>query len=148
VSTVLKSSIAAAALMAGAALVFAPAADAQPAPAATSPAPTAPAAGAPDAAHGSTLFKQRCAACHTAGPYTGDPTGPALDGVIGRKAGAAPDYTDYSAALTEWGMVWTPALMDQYLSAPKTLVPGTKMVVSIADPAARADVVAFLASLK
>ncbi len=67
--------------------------------------------------------------------------------MVGRKAGSVSDF-EYSPALTAYGQTWTPALLDQYLTAPKVLVPGTKMASSISDAQMRADVIAFLASAK
>jgi cytochrome c len=104
---------------------------------------TAPAmAQAPD---GGTLFKQRCQMCHvsTAGQPAG--IGPNLAGVVGRKA-ASTAY-NYSDALKASGLKWDKATLDKFLSGPGVLVPGTKMPVSVSDPAQRAAIVAYLATL-
>src|SRR6185503_2337615 len=64
------------------------------------------------------------------------------------KSVAAPtDFTD-SAALSRWGRTWTNELLDRYLNNPGALVPGTTMVVRVPEGRDRADIVAYLASLK
>jgi cytochrome c len=55
------------------------------------------AAHADDAAAGEKLFNTQCRACHQIGPTAKNAVGPELNGVIGRKAGSAANYT-YSAA--------------------------------------------------
>lgn len=101
----------------------------------------APAAG--DAAAGKTVFA-RCMACHSvvAGQ---NKLGPTLAGVIGRKAGTVPGFT-YSPAMKAAAISWTPDKLDAYLTAPKTLVPGNKMIFAgLPKPADRANVIAYLA---
>ena len=100
-----------------------------------------------DPVHGEAVFKQSCAACHTGGGFNGAFTGPQLDGVIGRKAGSKADF-EYSTAMKAWAMVWTPALLDQFLTKPSQLIPGTMMAVSLPADQDRADLIAFLATLK
>jgi cytochrome c len=74
--------------------------------------------------------------------------GPSLVGVYGRKAASLPGY-DYSAALKASGLVWNAANLDAWLTDPSKLVPGTKMAFTgIATPDLRADVIAYLATLK
>jgi glucose/arabinose dehydrogenase len=93
-----------------------------------------------------TVFQTLCALCHTVEPGAGAGQGPNLAGVVGRKAGST-DFA-HSAALRRWGKTWTPQLLDKYLANPTALVPGTTMAVRVPDRAQRADVVAYLASLK
>jgi cytochrome c2 len=114
-----------------AALAVASAATAQPAPAG-------------DAARGATLFEDRCASCHVA---RGGGQGPSLVGVFGRKAAAAPAFR-YSPALARAGLTWTAANLDRFLAGPGKLVPGTAMLIVIANPAQRADLIRYLATLK
>ncbi len=88
-----------------------------------------------------------CSSCHTivAGK---NGIGPSLLGVVGRKAGSLPGFA-YSAALQKSGIVWTPKRLDQWLSGPMTLVPGTKMSFGgYADPKQRQAVIAYLKTLK
>ena len=42
------------------------------------------------------------------------------------------------------GIVWNEATLDKWLTNPQGLVPGAKMFYHLADPADRADVIAFL----
>ena len=100
----------------------------------------------PSASRGESAFQVRCALCHSVEPGAGGGQGPNLRGVVGRKA-ASTDFS-YSAALTRWGRTWTPELLGKYLTHPGTLVPGTLMVQKVTSPAERADLVAFLRSLK
>jgi cytochrome c len=99
---------------------------------------------AADPAKGEAAFQDRCSECHV---LEGIGQGPSLIGVVGRKAGSLPGYA-YSAALTASGIVWTPAMLDRFLSGPKKLVPGTAMEVIVPDQAERRDLVAYLATLK
>ncbi len=66
----------------------------------TVPATGALAAG--DPAAGETLFKQKCAVCHKIGEGAKNFVGPELNGIIGRKAGAAPGYS-YSEGVKNAG---------------------------------------------
>lgn len=112
----------------------------QTAPAAA-PTSTTPLQG--DPTHGKTLY-QACTACHS---IDENDIGPKHRGVVGRKAGTAPDYA-YSAALKASGIVWDKTTLDRWLTNPSVLVPGTKMFFLMPDPQARADVIAYLAELK
>jgi len=96
---------------------------------------------------GETVFKQQCGTCHTIAPGGPAKLGPPLKGMVGRKAGTVPGYA-YSTALKGWGQTWTTANLDQYLAKPAAVVPGTKMLVGVANPQQRAAVVAYLASQK
>jgi len=101
---------------------------------------------APDPVAGGATFRARCAICHA---IVGQQTkvGPSLAGIVGRPAGKAPGAR-YSAALGRADFRWTPARLDAFLADPAAVVPGTAMAVRLADPAQRADVVAYLATLK
>lgn len=101
---------------------------------------------AQDVAAGQTIYKQRCAACHTAPPGQPHGVGPSLAGVVGRKAGSS-NYS-YSDALKASGLTFDKATLDKFLSGPSKLVPGTRMVISVADPKDRAALIAYLASQK
>ena len=95
---------------------------------------------------GGQAFRQRCQACHSEIAAKTSPLGPNLAGVVGRKAAASPFA--YSSALKTSKLTWTKANLDKYLAAPMKMVPGTRMVVSIPDPAQRAAVIDFLAKAK
>lgn len=117
-------------------------------PAATEPAPAAPvetAAGG-DAANGAKLYAQ-CKICHALEPGKHG-LGPSLHGVVGRKAAALPDF-NYSPAMKASGKVWTNAALSDYLRAPMKVVPGTKMAFAgVANDKSRADIIAYLDTLK
>ena len=114
--------------------------------AATAQAGSAPAAG--DPVHGKQVFAARCGLCHSAGPGEGEAgQGPPLAGVVGRRAASAPGF-DYSSALKASKLVWTPAHLDAFLAGPSKLVPGTAMPIAVGDAKTRADLIAYLASVK
>lgn len=112
---------------------------------AAAPAPVAAPAG--DAAKGAMLFLQ-CRACHTVTVAGRNGVGPNLAGVIGMKAASHPGF-NYSPALAKSGVTWNAATLDTWLKRPAAMVPGTKMVFGgVADPKARANLIAYLATQK
>ena len=96
-----------------------------------------------DAARGATVY-QRCMSCHSPDVNR---FGPAHRGVFGRAAGSVRGY-NYSDALKASGIVWHEAELDRWLTGPSAFVPGTKMTFKLTDPQERADVIAFLKTLK
>jgi cytochrome c len=96
-----------------------------------------------DAARGQALY-QACSACHSVDE---NDLGPKHRGVVGRVAGSVPDYA-YSAALKNSGITWDAPTLDRWLTNPSELVPGTKMYFRIDDAQHRADIIAYLATLK
>jgi cytochrome c len=99
---------------------------------------------AQDAAKGADVYQDHCSACHV---LNGVGQGPSLVGVVGRKAGALPDFA-YSDAIKASGLTWTAANLDRFISGPTKLVPGTAMRAVVPDPAERRDLIAYLGSLK
>ncbi|MBN8839179.1 MAG: cytochrome c family protein [Sphingomonadales bacterium] len=98
-----------------------------------------------DAERGRTVFA-RCAACHDA--KTGaNRVGPSLKGVVGRRAASNAGY-GYSAALKNKNVTWTPATLDAFLTAPTRFAPGTRMSLPVGNPKDRADLIAYLATLR
>lgn len=95
---------------------------------------------------GAALFNAQCKSCHTL-TGTSSPAGPTLKGVSGRKAASAPGYA-YSPGLKTKGGAWTDANLDAYLAAPATYAPGTKMFNRVANPQARAAIIAYLKTQK
>ncbi|KQR72883.1 cytochrome C [Rhizobium sp. Leaf384] len=84
-------------------------------------------ADAEDIDHGRRIF-QTCASCHVVDAET-NKYGPYLKGVVGRKAGAVPDFR-YSQAMTDAGnsgLVWDDEALAAFLYSPKRKVPGTSM---------------------
>ena len=103
---------------------------------------------AADAANGRMLFQQQCGACHDAGPGDGDGgIGPSLKGVIGREVAGDPAYA-YSEALAAQKGAWTEASLAAFLEDPSKVAPGTSMSIQVSDPKERADLAAYLATVK
>lgn len=106
------------------------------------------ASAAGDARRGAQVFDDECSDCHTATAGGKNGKGPVLFGLVGRTAGTVPGY-DYSDANKASHFVWTPEQLEAYLPNPKGAIPGTKMrYAGVKDAAERADVIAFLESLK
>ncbi len=90
----------------------------------------------------------RCAICHTTAKGGGNGVGPDLFGVVGRKAASMPNFY-YSQALKGSGITWTPDKLDAWIKSPAALVSGNRMAFAgIADAGQRADIEAYLATLK
>jgi cytochrome c2 len=83
---------------------------------------------AADYQQGRTAFLQRCSACHTLADGGSNLAGPNLWNLIGRQAGAAPDFPA-SAALKAAGFHWDLARLWAFLDGPEQLVPGTRMLL-------------------
>src|ERR1700739_4397350 len=99
---------------------------------------------AADAKAGQQTFRAQCGVCHQGGPGDGEGgQGPNLNGVVGRKAGSSPGFP-YTPALKSSGLVWTQANLDQFLTDPSKMVPGTAMPISLPDTKTRQDVAAYL----
>jgi cytochrome c len=99
-----------------------------------------------NAQHGAEVFGQQCATCHSL-KQGKNKIGPSLFSVVGRKAGAVSDY-NYSDAIKSSGFAWSTERLDAYLSNPQGAIPGVKMPYpGLSDPAARADLIAFLTTL-
>ncbi len=100
---------------------------------------------AADAAAGEEVFNKRCTSCHALDKAK---TGPALGGVVGRKAGST-DFPRYKG-LVGADFVWTPELLDEYIADPKAFVKShtsnkrTSMTFKLKDPEERVDVIEYL----
>ena len=79
-----------------------------------------------DAASGEKVFA-KCKACHQVGEAAKNAVGPNLNGISGRKAGAADGY-NYSEAMKGSGLTWDEATFKEFIKNPKAKVAGTKMV--------------------
>jgi cytochrome c2 len=107
------------------------------------------AAGKPDIENGKTIFKERCGICHAVNNEPGAPVmGPSMVGLMGRKAGTDKDFPLYTAAMQAYDVKWTAKTLDEFLANPLTSVPGTTMPMMLPDDQERADVIAYLSSLK
>jgi cytochrome c len=88
-----------------------------------------------------------CSICHS--PQQGrNLVGPSLFNVVNRHSGQIPDF-HYSDANKNSGLVWDIGTLDRYLTAPRQVVPGTKMTFpGLRDAKQRADVIAYLETLR
>jgi cytochrome c len=98
---------------------------------------------------GQLAFDQQCGVCHTVEKGGPDRYGPNLFGIVGRQAGAQPNFV-YSAAFKKaatWK--WDASLIGGWISNPGALIPGNAMAVfqGVADKD-RDNIIAYLATLK
>ena len=102
---------------------------------------------AQDASAGQKLFVRDCGVCHSPKPGQ-NLVGPSLFSVLNRHSGQIAGF-HYSDANRNSGLTWNTPTLDRYLTAPRELVPGTKMTFpGLKDPKQRADVIAYLATLQ
>ena len=101
---------------------------------------TLPTALAADAVRGEQLYESRCFGCHA---IDANRIGPMHRGVVGRKAGSAAGFA-YSPALRGAVVIWAEETLDRWLANPQGFIPGARMGFRVAEPADRADIIAFL----
>jgi cytochrome c2 len=105
------------------------------------------AARAADPAAGKTVFNSACSICHSVQPGK-NMVGPSLFDIFGRKTSSVPGF-HYSPANQNANLTWDQATLDKYLQSPRTVIPGTLMTYGgMKDDAKRADLIAYLATLK
>ena len=104
----------------------------------------APSQAAGDAVRGAQTYAVSCGSCHAVDT---DEVGPRHAGVVGRRAGSVAGFS-YSPALKGSRITWNQQTLERWLANPEALVPGQAMGYRLADAAARADVIAYLATLK
>ncbi|WP_448663033.1 c-type cytochrome [Sphingomonas sp. CJ20] len=108
-------------------------------------APIAVRLAAADVAKGAEVFKQ-CSACHTINQGGASGIGPNLYNAVGKPHGHVAGFA-YSDALKAVPGNWTFDALDAWLTSPRKYAPGTKMTFAgLADPQARANVIAYLNS--
>lgn len=93
---------------------------------------------------GMVLYQERCTACHA---VDSNKTGPAHRGVMGRRVGSLAGYK-YSDELARSRLRWTPQTLNAWLTDPEDLVAGQRMGFQVDDLQERADLIAYLATLK
>ena len=102
-----------------------------------------------DAVNGQALFENSgCLACHGVTKEDNAKVGPNLVGVVGRKAGTTQSLLGPSDNLKKYGVIWSAETLDEFLVNPNAKVPGTAMAGILTDPQQRADVIAYLSTLK
>ncbi len=95
-----------------------------------------------DAAKGKKVFN-KCKTCHSleAGK---NKIGPSLHGLFGRTAGGVEGFK-YSDAMVESGIVWDEETIELFVTKPKDMMPGTKMVFTgLKKEDQRKDLIAYL----
>jgi len=108
-------------------------------------APIAKADGDPKA--GEAVFRKSCFICHTTEDGK-NKIGPSLHGIVGRHSASLSSF-QYSEAMKSADKVWDPQGLDLYLTNPRGVVAGTKMVfVGLKSEQDRQDIIAYLATQK
>jgi cytochrome c len=91
----------------------------------------------------------KCASCHMFDAAGTNNIGPGLYGVVGRPPGTHPAFS-YDQPMQDFAKThsaWTYDLLYQFLKAPGSFIPGTKMTfVGLPDPQDRINVIAYLRS--
>jgi cytochrome c len=107
------------------------------------------AAQAGDPAAGKALFDKTCANCHSIDAGV-NKVGPTLFDVVDRPVASVPGY-DYSKAMRgvarKW-KVWDEKHLTQYLASPREVLRGVKMFYAVPQAQDRADVIAYLVTLR
>jgi cytochrome c len=98
--------------------------------------------------NGKTIFESQCTVCHATSPEF-HKEGPSLAGVYGRRAGTAPFFAGYKG-LRGADFVWDERTLDAWLADPRSFLGGrnTAMTLRLNDAGQRADVIAYLKTLR
>ena len=100
-----------------------------------------------DPARGKTLFSKGCGGCHDSTPKMRIRYGPPLWGIVGRPRASFAKFK-YSQTLTEAGGNWDDEELNDFISDPRRVLPGTDMdAKGYQKPEDRADLIAYLRSL-
>ena len=104
---------------------------------------------AADIAKGQAAFVRQCAICHTIDKGGENRVGPNLFAVVGRRAGAVPDFKYTNAFRNTATFEWTEGLLGPWIALPAVMVPGTAMAVfpGVSDRD-KDDIVAYVAAQK
>ena len=96
-----------------------------------------------DYARGRRTFRL-CQSCHTVKQGGPNLVGPNLHGLFDREVGTMPG-SSYSTALVDADFVWTPELLDDWLTNPRSFLRGNKMsFAGVRKPEDRLAVIAYL----
>lgn len=89
---------------------------------------------------------QSCASCHQLGAQARHGFGPALNQILGQKAGSRAGYA-YSSAMRNSKLIWDDTSLRAFLKDPAAVVPGTKMRFwGYSDEQKLSDLIAYLKS--
>ena len=103
---------------------------------------------AQNASAGDVVFQTFCALCHTTGEGDSNGIGPNLFGIVNSTAGTRPGF-NYSSAVADSGIKWTPPALEDWITDPNAKIPGNRMPFDgLSKKSDRADVVAYLKTLK
>ena len=95
-----------------------------------------------DADAGAQLYGTECRGCHAVS------IAPTLRGVINRPIASVAAFAGYSEGLkARSGEAWTEANIDLFLADPQKFAAGTLMVKTVPEAQARADLIAYIATL-
>ncbi|TAG81554.1 MAG: cytochrome C [Betaproteobacteria bacterium] len=97
-----------------------------------------------DAERGKRAWRAECRSCHTVDQNY---LGPKHRGVLGRRVGKIKGF-NFSPALSKSTLVWDAELLNRWLADPEQVVKGQWMGYRIDSAQTRADLVAYLATLK
>lgn len=97
-----------------------------------------------DVQRGAALYQAQCTACHA---VDSNKIGPAHRGVMGRRIGSLAGYR-YSDELGRSRLRWTPQTLNAWLEDPEELVAGQRMGFQVDSARDRADLIAYLATLR
>ena len=104
---------------------------------------------AADVAAGQALFDKTCAVCHSTQAGV-NKVGPTLFDIVDRPIASVPGY-DYSknmhSVAKDWKL-WNEKRLGDYLTNPRQVLHGVKMFFALPDAGDRADVIAYLNTLK
>lgn len=89
-----------------------------------------------------------CAVCHKTEKGASNGIGPNLFGIGGKKAGAVTGF-NFSPAMKQSNVVWDKQRLTAFITAPNTVVPGTRMpYAGMKNPAAVASIADYILALK
>jgi len=98
------------------------------------------------------IESEKCGACHDLGPEKKNIVGPYLMGVVGRPAGGVLEYPfsqPFKKAVAQGLKVWNTKNLDDFITDPDAVIPGTKMIFpGIKDDQRRQDLIVYLRTLK
>ena len=97
-----------------------------------------------DPQKGAALYQMRCTGCHS---VERSKFGPAHSGLVGRRVGGLPGYK-YSEGLSKSTLTWNSTTLNSWLTNPEAFIPGQRMNFKVDDAQERADLIAYLCTLK